>query len=215
VVIKSDFEAVFFDLDDTLLNFKEDKDFEFTYAEGQPLEFSENTHITNITSVLAFYAYIVIGLDYDSYGLLAGTEYLLKAKQILNNAQSDQDLSWQAFGTGNQRNRFYFIEHITNNANSPLRRFYYRYHRLGLDRMSEQVESGRTEIANSMQLLKKVYNSQNDSYFLDIVMSTKLREIINIFSESTMQQKRIVHQILKDIDPTNSNIDKIIQTGDR
>ena len=195
----------------TLFNYKEDNEFEFTYTEGQALEFNENTHITNLTSVLAFYAYIIIGLDYDSYGMMTGTEFLQKAKQILNNAQSDTDPNWQAFGTNNKKNRFYLIEHMTNTDNSAIRKFYYRYHRLGLDIMHEKIVQGRTEIANSFQLLKKVYNRQADSYFLKILLSTKVDEIIKIFSEAPMQQKTLVYNILKEIDSTNPKIDKIME----
>ena len=195
----------------TLFNYKEDNEFEFTYTEGQALEFNENTHITNLTSVLAFYAYIIIGLDYDSYAMMGGTEYLLKSKQILNNAQGDPDQNWQAFGTNNQNNRFYLIEHMTGSDNSPLRRFYYRYHRLGLDVMPEKLEQGRNEIANSFQLWKKVYNRRADSYFLRILTSTKISEIVKIFSEAPMQQKNLVYNILKDIDPTNPKIEDILK----
>ncbi len=195
----------------TLFNYIEDNEFEFTYTEGQALEFNENTHITNLTSVLAFYAYIIIGLDYDSYGMMAGTEFLQKAKQILNNAQSDTDQSWQAFGTNNKKNRFYLIEHMTDTDNSSIRKFYYRYHRLGLDIMHEKTVQGRTEIANSFQLLKKVYNRQADSYFLRILLSTKVDEIVKIFSEAPMQQKTLVYNILKEIDSTNPKIDKIME----
>lgn len=197
----------------TLFNFKEENEFEFNYTEGQALEFNENTHITNLTSVLAFYVYIIIGLDQDSYGMMAGTEFLQKAKQILNNAQSDPDVNWQAFGTNSQNNRFYLIEHMTDTDNSPLRRFYYRYHRLGLDVMTEKTDDGRLEIASSFQLLKKVFNRKADSYFLKILLFTKLDEIAKIFSavEVPMQQKTQVYNILKEIDPVNPKIDKIME----
>ncbi len=196
----------------TLFNFKEDKEFEFTYIEGQALEFNENTHLSNLTSVLAYYAYIIIGLDYDSYGMLGGTEYFQKAKQIMINAQSDPvDQSWQAFGTGNQKNRFYLIEHITSNDNSGLRRLYYKYHRLGLDQMTEKLDQGRNEIANSFQLMKSVYNRKPDSYFLSIFISTKMAEIVKIFSEAPVQEKRKVYDILKEIAPTNPEVDKIMK----
>jgi len=194
----------------TLLNYKEEKDFEFYYVEGQALEFNQNTHLSNLTSVLAFYAYIIIGLDYDSYGMLSGTEYYQKAKQIANNAQGDPDENWKAFATGNN-NRYYLIENMTANSNSGLRKLYYRYHRLGLDVMNDKLEQGRNEIANSFQLIKSVYNRKPDSNFLKIVLLTKMTEIVKIFSEAPMQEKRRVYNILKEIDPTNANVDKIME----
>jgi hypothetical protein len=198
----------------TLFNYKEDNDFEFNYIEGQALEFNENSHLSNLTSVLAFYAYIIIGLDYDSYAMLGGTEYLQKAKQIMNNAQSDPvDDAWKAFGKTNQ-NRYYLIEHMTSNDNSPLRRFYYKYHRTGLDQMSESIETGRNEIANSFQLIKNVFNRKPDSYFLSIVLTTKMPEIVKIFSDAPIAEKRKVYNILKEIAPTNSNVDKIMEESE-
>lgn len=195
----------------TLLNYKEKQDFEFTYADGQPLEFNENTHISNLTSVLAFYAYIIIGLDYDSYGMLAGTDYFQKAKQVMNNAQGDPDDNWKAFAKGDN-NRYFLIENITANSNSGLRKFYYRYHRLGLDVMQDKLEQGRNEIANSFKLIKSVYNRKPNSNFLKIVLQTKMKEIVKIFSEAPMPEKKRVYNTLKEIDPTNRDVDKIIET---
>ncbi|NPA45229.1 MAG: DUF4835 family protein [Chlorobi bacterium] len=194
-----------------VLNYKEKNDFEFTYAEGQPLEFNENTHISNLTSVLAFYAYIIIGLDYDTYGMLSGTEYFQKARTIMNNAQGEPDGNWKAFSSGDN-NRYYLIENIVSNTNSGLRKFYYRYHRLGLDVMQEKLEEGRNEIANSFQLIKSVYNRKPNSNFLKIVLQTKMKEIVKIFSEAPMQEKKRVYNILKEVDPTNKDVDKIIET---
>ncbi len=197
----------------TLFNYKEDKDFEFYYTEGQALEFNENTHISNLTSVLAFYAYIIIGLDYDSFGLNSGTIYFDKAKQIMNNAQSDPDINWKAFGARNQNNRFYLIEHITSSVNAPLRKFYYRYHRLGLDVMADKLEIGRGQVVNACQFLKQVYNRKPDSFFLRIILTAKTDEIIKILSDAPIQEKKKVYDILKEIDPTNPKVDKILKSG--
>ncbi|NOZ35561.1 MAG: DUF4835 family protein [Chlorobi bacterium] len=197
----------------TLFNYKENNSFDFYYTEGQALEFNENTHLSNLTSVLAFYAYIIIGLDYDSFGLNSGTIYFDKAKQIMNNAQSDPDNNWKAFGTRNQNNRFYLIQSITSSEDAPLRKFYYRYHRLGLDAMSDNLEAGRNQITNACQFLKQVYNRKANSYFLKIILTTKMDEIVKIFSEAPVQEKKKVYNILKEIDPTNSKVDKIMKTG--
>ncbi len=197
----------------TLFNYKETGDFDFYYTEGQALEFNINTHLSNLTSVLAFYAYIIIGLDYDSFGLNSGTQYFEKAKQIMNNAQSDPDNHWKAFGTSNRNNRYYLIESITSSENAPLRKFYYRYHRQGLDMMSDKLEAGRMQIANACQFLKQVYNRKADSYFLKIILTTKINEIVKIFSDAPVQEKKKVYNILKEIDPTNPKVDKIMKTG--
>ncbi len=197
----------------TLFNFKEDNDFDFFYTEGQALEFNENTHLSNLTSVLAFYAYIIIGLDYDSFGLNSGTPYFEKANQIMNNAQSDPDNNWKAFGTTNQNNRYYLINGLMSSENAPLRKFNYRYHRLGLDIMSEKLEEGRNQIANACQFLKQVYNRKANSFILRILLTTKVDEIVKIFSDAPVQEKKKVYNILKEVDPTNPKVDKIMQQG--
>lgn len=198
----------------TLFNFKEVKDFEFTYVEGQSLEFNENTYLSNLTSVLAYYAYIIIGLDYDSYGMLGGTEYFQKAKQIVTNAQGGRDDGWKTFSSG-KNNRYYLIENILESSNSGLRKMYYRYHRLGLDVMTDKLEQGRNEITNSFQLMRSVFKRKPESFFLKVVLTTKVNEFVKIFSEAPMQEKRRVYNILKEIDPTNNKIDNIMKTNNR
>ncbi len=197
----------------TLLNFKESADFEFTYTEGQAMEFNENTHISNLTSVLAFYAYVIIGIDYDSFGMLSGTEYFQKAKQILDNAQSDPDPNWRAFGTRNQQNRYYLIEALNSERNAPMRRFYYKYHRLGLDKMEDNAEQARTEIENSLKYLQTTFKQDRESYFLRITLVAKDNEFVKIFSEAPVPEKMRVYNLLKSIDPINKNFDKLKESS--
>lgn len=193
-----------------MLNHKEkDKLLQFEYVEGQKLEFNENAHLNNLTSVLAFYAYVIIGLDYDSMGNLAGTPYFLKARDIVNNAQSAPEPGWKAFEGTDENNRYYMIESILDNVNSPLRKFSYQYHRLGLDRMEDKAETARSEITEAMKLLQSVNRREPDSFYLKILMTTKLGEFVNIYSEAQQTEKQKVYNILKEIDPTSSKIDKI------
>jgi len=194
-----------------LINHKEKDDlFEFNYVEGQALEFNENTHISNLTSTLAFYAYVILGLDYDSYANSGGTAYFQKARQIVNNAQGTPEPGWKAYESNDETNRYYLIENILSSTNTPLRRFYYRYHRLGLDVMADKADIGRTEITNTFMLMQKVHRSKPDSYFLKIVMTTKLSEIVNVYSEAPMLEKKKVYNILKEIDPTSPKVEKIM-----
>lgn len=194
-----------------LLNHKEkDKQFQFEYVDGQTLEFSENTHISNLTSVLSFYAYIIIGLDYDSFGVNSGSVYFQKAQQIVNNAQSATEPGWKAYESNDRTNRYYLIENILSSTNSPIRLFYYRYHRKGLDKMSDKTQIGRNEITKSIEMLRKVYRKQPDSYFLKILMNTKLSEIAKVYSEAPLQEKTKVYNILKEIDPVSKKVDAIM-----
>ncbi|MEA2042136.1 MAG: DUF4835 family protein [Bacteroidota bacterium] len=195
-----------------LINHKEkDNLFEFEYTEGQRLEFNENTHLSNITSVMAFYAYLIIGLDYDSFGTMSGTPYFTKAQQIVSNAQSGTSPGWKAYESSDRTNRYYLAESFLDNDNAPLRRFYYSYHRLGLDVMSGDAMRGRAEITKAVRLLERTHNNDPDSYLLKILLTTKEDEIVKVYSEATIPEKKKVYNILKDIDPTSDKLNKIME----
>jgi len=192
-----------------LLNFKErDNDFQFEYNEGQALDFNENAHLSNLTSVLAFYAYVIIGLDYDSFSVEGGAPFFAKARQIVENAQSASEPGWKQYES--KKNRYWLAENLTNEVHSPVRRVLYRYHRLGLDRMSEKAEVARAEIADSIKMLKKVYQKDPNSVLLIIFFTAKTDEIVSIFSEGNAMEQQKVVTALKEVDPANaSKYDKI------
>jgi len=194
----------------TVLNFKDDN-FKFNYVEFEPLEFSITEHRSNLTSVLAYYAYVIIGLDYDTFSIMGGTEFYQKAEQIVNNAQNAQEKGWKAFES--RKNRYWLIENILNDRYKNVREFLYRYHRLGLDVMESKEATGRTEIAEDLDLLQKVYRQKPDPYlfFYDLILSTKSDELINVFSESFMAEADLVYNILVEIDPTRAETYKKIK----
>ncbi|MFO7843019.1 MAG: DUF4835 family protein [Bacteroidales bacterium] len=188
----------------TILNFKDD-DCRFRYVEFEPLEFSINEHRSNLTSMLAYYAYIIIGLDYDTFSLYGGTDFYQKAEQIISNAQNSPDPGWKAFES--RKNRYWMVENLLNDQYRPVREFLYRYHRLGLDVMSSKEAQGRAEIAESLDLLQKVYRQKPDPYLFifDQVMSSKSDELVNVFSESFMAEADRVYNILVEIDASRSD----------
>jgi len=194
----------------TMINFL-DNNFDFRYIEFNKLEFSENTHTSNLTSVLAFYAYIILGIDYDSYSYLGGTEYFQKAEKIVNNAQNVIEKGWKAY-EGNRKNRYWMVENILDEKYKPIREVFYRYHRLGLDLMSEKLIEGRAEIATCMASLQKVYREKPDPYmfFLQIFFDSKNDELVSIFSESFNEEKSRVVNILTEIDNANASKYKAI-----
>ena len=111
-----------------MLNYM-DEDIEFEYTEYDPLEFSELTHINNLTSILAYYAYIIIGLDYDSFSPKGGTPYFEKANKVVLNAQSAVQKGWKATESRGRNNRYWLVNNILDEGYSPLREFSYNYHR--------------------------------------------------------------------------------------
>lgn len=189
----------------TLLNYQEKKgSFVFSYEENESLDFNLNSYISNLSSTLAFYAYIIIGLDYDTFSSEGGTPYFLKAQQIVNSAQNSGELGWKAFE--GKRNRYWLAEDLLASAYQPYRRCLYRYHRLGLDMMGEKLQAGSAEIAESLRLLERVHRSEPNSFLLSLFTTAKTEEIISIFvGSSSPSEKTKVIQIMKGIDPANSN----------
>ena len=196
-----------------LLNLKEDDDdFDFEYIENQNIEFSENRHGSNLLSVMAFYAYIIIGMDYDTFSSEGGTEYFQKAQRIVNNAQSSTNKGWKAFEAKKQDNRYFLVENLLNSRYGAIRRGMYRYHRLGLDRMGDRLEAGRTEIAESLRYLQKVYRTNKNLYLTKVVLDAKSNEIVDIFSGSFAAEKNKVYNIMKEIDQIHlSKYEKLIK----
>jgi len=183
-----------------------DQNFNFNYVEFEPLEFNENTHQSNLTSVLAYYAYLILGLDYDTFSLEGGTEFFTKAEKIVDNAQSSQDKGWKPFEAKNNKNRYWLIKNILDKRYESVREFIYRYHRLGLDLMDSKPNDGRSEISEDILLLQKVYREQPDPFlhFYHIIVDAKADEFVNVFSDAMPDEKTRILQILNEIDNANS-----------
>ncbi|WP_163707168.1 type IX secretion system protein PorD [Mangrovibacterium lignilyticum] len=183
-----------------LLNIK-DKDFHVRYVEFQPMEFNETSNRDNLTNIMAYYAYIILGMDYDSFAPEGGTEYYQKAQQIVNNSQNSIYAGWKAYES--ERNRYWLIENIMNRSYAGFRQCIYRYHRLGLDKMSDKLEEGRSEIAETLRLLQRIFRNRPNLYIFPIFFDAKADELVNIFSGSYPDEKNRVLAILTEIDPSN------------
>lgn len=191
-----------------LFNFA-DRDWEFEYIESQPLEFNDNTYTTNLTSMLALYAYLVIGVDYDSFSELGGTPYFLKAQNIVNNAQQSNRPGWQALG--NNRNRYWLVENYNNQQMIDLRKAVYSYHRLAMDVFEKTPDLSREIILKGLQSIKKVRDINPNAVLVVSFFDAKAKEITNIFSQGNIQVRRQAYDILVAIDPSNRIYDKIVQ----
>lgn len=185
----------------TLLNIS-DKDFSFTYSEGQPLDFSEQNYINNLSSLLAFYAYIITGVDYDTFSKYGGTPYFERAQTVLNNAQIAPNSGWKAFE--NLRNRFWLIENLTNKSFNPIRESLYVYHRNGLDIMAENQAKGRKAVLSVIPELQKIDKQNQGSILNQIFFTAKSDEIIRILATAEPQEKLKAYTVLSQIDPANS-----------
>jgi len=193
--------------DSPMLNIM-DRHIQFKYSEGETLTFDENSH-NELTSLVAYYIYIILGFDYDSFSRLGGTPYFEKAQKIVTTAQSSSYAGWKAFE--DKINRYWLTENLLNSVYFPIREYSYKYHRLGLDLMSTRLVDGCNSIAEGMNDLMKVHRQKSSSYLMQVFMDAKADEIVNIFSGSSDQaQRNKVYNILKEIDPANlTKYDKI------
>jgi hypothetical protein len=191
-----------------LLNFA-DRDWEFEYIESQPLEFNDNTYTTNLTSMLALYAYIVIGLDYDSFSELGGTPYFQKALNVVNNAQQSNRSGWLALQ--NNRNRYWLVENLNNPQMTDIRKAIYSYHRLAMDTFEKTPDQSREIILKSLRDIKKVRDINPGAVLVVSFFDAKAKEVTNIFSQGNIQVRRQAYDILVAIDPSNRIYDKIVQ----
>lgn len=198
----------------TMLNFV-DNNVHFRYVEFEPLEWDPTQHISNLTALLAYWAYMIIGLDYDSFGFMGGTPFYQQAENIVQNAQNAREGGWKPFESLDHKNRYWLVTDILNDGYKPIRQFNYAYHRLGLDMMDAKVNEGRGTIAENLDHLLRVYREKPDPfiYWLQLILDAKSDEMINIFSESFTEEKMRVIRILQEIDPANkTKYDKIKAT---
>ena len=193
-----------------LLNMR-DQNFSFTYVEFAPLEFNEMSFESNLTAVLAFYAYVIIGYDSDSFSRLGGTPFFRRAESICSMAQGAAESGWKAFESS--RNRYALISGLTNDAYRRFREFFYEYHRWGLDEMSGNVEKGRDRIASNLVTLREMNRQYPSNYVITSFLEAKNDELINIFSRAGEKQRTDVYNILMDVNPTQSSRYEAILKG--
>jgi hypothetical protein len=175
-----------------------------------PLEYNDNTFTNNLTSMLAFYAYLIVGLDYDSFSELGGTPYFQRALSVVNNAQQSNLPGWQAIGSN--RNRYWIIENLNNPQMVDLRKAIYHYHRRGLDTFETNPDESRQVILNGLKDIKKVRDVNPNAILVVSFFDAKGKELANIFSDGNIQVRRQAYDIITAIDPSNrSNYEKMLQ----
>jgi len=185
----------------TLFNFK-DQSFTFNYKEFDQLELNQNTITSNLTAVLAYYAYIIIGYDMDSYSRLGGTPYFQAAENIVNSAQGADLTGWKAFES--PRNRYALINNLTDEAFKKYRNYFYEYHRLGLDEMSTNATNARARIADGLPLLREANRARPSAVVISSFLDAKNDELVNVFSKGSTQEKNDAVEILSDVNPAQT-----------
>ncbi len=186
-----------------LFNYK-DNDFTFNYKEFDQLEINANTINNNLTAVLAYYVYIIIGYDMDSYSRLGGSPFFQSAESIVNAAQgADLGKGWKAFES--TKNRYALINNLLDEAFKKYRNYFYEYHRLGLDEMSTNATNARGRIAEGLPLLREANRARPSAIVISSFLDAKNDELINVFSKATTKEKTDAVQVLCDINPTQTS----------
>ena len=193
-----------------LFNFV-DRDWEFQYTLSQRMDFNENNFQTNLTALLAYYAYIALGLDYDSFSPLGGTEHYQKALNVVNSAQQSGVSGWGQFQK--RRNRYWLAENLAiNNQYQPVREGLYTYHRQGLDMIQQDPKKARDNILKVLKGIQEVNRVLPNAILIISFMDAKNEELLSIFSQGPMNVRREAYNELLKLDPTRgAGYEKIIR----
>lgn len=182
-----------------------DKDWLIEYQEGQPMDYNENTFSSNLTSLMGFYANIMLGLDYDSFSKQGGTKYFQKAQMVAQaaGASGRGGKGWQT--NEGAQNRAVLLENLLSTQMSAFRDGFYAYHRLGLDVLSSKPEDARKSTLLLIAKMKEVLTLRAYWLWLNIFLDAKSNEIINVFTDATPEEKQTAYNTLIQVDPTKAD----------
>lgn len=181
----------------------------FDYQQYQPLQFSENRFDNNLTSILAFYINVILGMDYDSFSPTGGDPFFQKAQEIVNNVPSGlygTYLGWSSTDASNSRgsrNRYWIMENLLSPRMKPFRLGMYQYHRLGLDMMTQDIVQARAAITEVISTLGQVDQSYPNAILTQLFLNAKREEVIELFRRGTNTERTTVRQVMTRVDPAN------------
>lgn len=187
----------------TLFNFQDDN-LEFTYSRNTVVLYAKNQFRDNLSSILAFYAYYIIALDFDSFSPQGGTKYFQEAQQIVSNAQTSSGKGWKSSETG-KKNRYWLVENAMQQLFEPLRECYYEYHRLGMDHLYDKPDEAKQAIYTALDKLSKIAAARPNSINIINFAYCKMNELKSLYALSKPEEKTQIVTVLKKIDPANSS----------
>ena len=196
----------------TLINFKDSK-IDFTYQEGDPLQFSEMSMESQLTAILNFYAYLILAIDFDSFSPHGGDPFYERLEQIVQMAQSSGETGWRAFE--DNKNRSAVLSAYTDPSTQQLRDLIYDYHLQGLDQMALSPDKGRAKITSTLDILKNVYNVSPMSVGLSMFHDAKLDELVNVYSKGPQEERDRVSELLSSLYPTDQERIRKIKDGQK
>lgn len=183
-----------------LFNYMEQPTFSFSYNESQPLDFDLNNFSSILTSTLAYYCYVMLGVYFDSFAPNGGQAYYEMAQTVAQTVDATKFSGWDSKSA---RNRYWFMENHTNSAYADLREAYYTYHRLGLDMMTKDQPKARQAIIQSLQSLQKAHKRNTNMLALQQFVDVKIQELVSIFTPAPAEEQKTVYNLIKDISPIN------------
>tara|TARA_B100000614_G_scaffold241657_1_gene242960 strand:+ start:1233 stop:2123 length:891 start_codon:yes stop_codon:yes gene_type:complete len=187
-----------------------DREWTFEFFPSQNLEYSQNGFNDNLTSLLAFYSYIILGIDYDSFEKLGGEENFQKAWKILNDSQNSGYKGWDQFGSKN--NRYWICENFLNPKFVGVREAYYNYHLQGMDLYYSKPEDSQVIILDNLSTINEINSKNFNSSIINIFINAKANEITNIFKGASLNTKREAYNIMTELSPSNSDLfNKILE----
>lgn len=185
-----------------------DKDIQFTYEQNQPIEFiKDGTENQNLPAILAFYVYVILGMDYDSFSPFGGDPYLSTAERLVTNIQNSNaspPTGWRPADGGKNRNRYWIIENLLNPRVKPFRNAMYNYHRNGLDMFTTNIDQAKANILQALEDIDKVSVAYLNSMIVQMFAYAKKDELVEMWKIAPKAQKDRVIQIMSRIDPANS-----------
>ncbi len=196
----------------TLINFQ-DNEVTFDYKEFDPLVFSSSTYENNLTCILNFYAYMIIGIDFDSFILYGGDPFFEMARTMVSLGQSTQEAGWKAFE--NRRNRSAILSAFVEPATKSFREMWYNYHRKGMDEMVLGAAKARATVGKSLSILPELYSNNSTSVLFPMFKEAKFDEIINIYSKASVTEKNDMYDLLIGIYPAENRILEKIKEASR
>lgn len=198
------------DYNSPIINLKE-TNFTFDYLTNTQFSFNADQFQNNLVSTLAYYAYMIIGYDYDTFSLQGGTPYYQQAQRIVQSAQASNYSAWKAYSS--DKNKYWLVEDILHKTFEPLRQTLYTYHREGLDIMSDKAQLGRQKILASLQNFNQIHRIKPMAYVTQVFFTAKSDEIVNIFKKAPDAERNTAYEILSKVDPGNQAKYERMQKG--
>ncbi len=178
-----------------------DRNFVFEYTLAQPMIFTENVYSTNLTAMLAYFAYAILALDNDSFANLGGSPQIERMLNILNNSQSANASGWSS---SDSRNRSLIVENLNNPQLAPFREAYYIYHRQGLDIFASKPDEGRKAMLEALKKIQEANSVRPNSVMINAFFDSKVMELVNIFSQGDPVVRKEAQKLLMRLDPLNT-----------